>query len=125
MNSERAFSYTYSAACNQEVLNIRKKYLPQEESKLQELKRLDNLVQSSGVMEALIVGIGGCLIFGLGLCLAMKVIGNAMWLGIVLGVLGTAAMVTAYPAYRQIFGKTKAQYRPRILELTAELTGES
>ena len=32
--SENAFSYTYSAPCNQEVLNIRKKYLRQDENKV-------------------------------------------------------------------------------------------
>ena len=61
--NENAFSYTYSATCNQEVLNIRKKYLPHEETKLEELKRLDSLVQNSGVMESLCAGIGGCLVF--------------------------------------------------------------
>lgn len=124
MDQQNAFSYTYSAPENQEVLNIRKKYLPREESKLEELKRLDNLVQTSGVVEALSVGIGGCLIFGLGLCLAMEVIGNAMWLGIVLGAVGTAAMLVAYPVNRKLFAKAKQEYVPRILELTAELSGE-
>ena len=56
---ENAFSYTYSATCNQEVLSIRKKYLPQEETKLEELKRLDYLVQNFGVTESLCAGIGG------------------------------------------------------------------
>ena len=55
--NENTFSYTYSAPENQEVLNIRKKYLPREETKLEELKRLDRTVQNSGVMEALIVGV--------------------------------------------------------------------
>lgn len=124
MNNENAFSYTYSAPENQEVLNIRKKYLPRQETKLEELKRLDNLVQSSGVMEALIVGVGGCLIFGLGMCLCMKVIGNAMWLGILLGLIGTVGMIFAYPVHRKSFEKSKQKYAPRILELTAELSGE-
>lgn len=123
MSSDSSFSYTYSAKENQEVLNIRKKYLPQEESKLEELKRLDSLVQSSGVMEALIVGIGGSLIFGLGLCFAMKVIGNAVWLGILLGLAGTVGMIFAYPVYRRIYQKNKQEYTPRILELTEELAG--
>ena len=122
--NENTFHYTYSAQENQEVLNIRKKYMPHEETKLEELKRLDNLVQASGVMEALIAGIGGALIFGLGFCLTMKVIGNAMWLGILLGLIGVAGMVAAYPVHRKIFRKMKAQHAPRILELTAELTGE-
>lgn len=121
--NENAFSYTYSATCNQEVLNIRKKYLPREETKLEELKRLDSLVQNSGIMESLIVGVGGCLVFGLGLCLAMKVIGNAMWLGILLGLVGTVGMIFAYPINRKFYNKAKAEHTPRILELTAELTG--
>ena len=122
--NENTFHYTYSAKDNQEVLNIRKKYMPHEETKLEELKRLDNLVQSSGVMEALCAGIGGALIFGLGLCLAMEVIGNAVWLGVILGLVGIAGMLAAFPVYRKAFEKAKSEYAPRILELTAELTGD-
>ena len=114
MNNESAFSYTYSAACNQEVLNIRKKYLPKEETKLEELKRLDRKVQNSGVTESLCVGMVGCLIFGLGLCLAMEVIGHIIWLGVMLGFIGAVGF----------FNKAKAQYTPRILELAAELSGQ-
>lgn len=120
---ENMFHYTYSAKENQEVLNIRKKYLPQEETKLDELKRLDSLVQNAGIIESLILGVGGCLVFGFGMCLAMKVIGNAVWMGILLGIVGTAGMLTAYPIYRKCFTKAKTQYAPRILELTDELTG--
>ena len=122
--NENAFSYTYSATCNQEVLNIRKKYLPREETKQEELKRLDSLVQNSGVTESLCAGIGGCLIFGLGLCLAMEVIGQMIWLGIILGLVGAVGMLAAFPVYRKFFNKAKAQHSPRILELTAELSGQ-
>ena len=121
--NDNTFSYTYSAPVNQEVLNIRKKYLPQEETKLEELKRLDSLVQNSGVMYSLIFGVGGCLVFGLGICLAMKVIGNAMWLGILLGLVGTVGMILAYPINRKFYNKARAEHAPRILELTAELSG--
>lgn len=122
--NENAFSYTYSAACNQEVLNIRKKYLPRGETKLEELKRLDRLVQNSGVTESLCAGIGGCLVFGLGLCLAMEVIGHMIWLGVILGLIGTAGMLAAFPVYRKFFNKAKAQHTPRILELAAQLSGQ-
>ena len=122
--NENAFSYTYSAPENQEVLNIRKKYLPQEESKLDELKRLDHLVQNSGVTESLCAGIGGCLVFGLGLCFAMEVIGHMIWLGVILGLVGTVGMLAAFPVYRKYFNKAKAQHTPRILELAAELSGQ-
>ena len=122
--NENAFSYTYSATCNHEVLNIRKKYLPKEETKLEELKRLDSLVQNSGVTQSLCAGIGGCLIFGLGLCLVMEVIGQMIWLGVILGLVGAVGMLAAFPVYRKFFNKAKAQHSPRILELVAELSGQ-
>lgn len=48
----KPFTYNYSAARNKEVENIRRKYLPEEESKLETLKRLDYKVQSAGMMRA-------------------------------------------------------------------------
>lgn len=124
MNQE-TFIYSYSAKDNKEIQEIRSKYLPREESKLDELKRLDSTVQSSGMIESLCLGIGGALIFGLGLCLAMQVIGAGVFaiaLGVLLGIIGTAGMIVAYPIYRKIFNRTKAKLTPRILELTAELS---
>ena len=127
MNQENTFSYKYSAKENQEVQEIRKKYLPQSESKLDELKRLDGYVQNSGVLESLCVGIGGLLVFGLGMCLTMQVIGSGIWmiaLGVLFGIVGMVGMLAAYPVYRSVFSKTKAKYAPKILELTAELSSE-
>lgn len=118
MNNENTFSYTYSAKENQEILNIRKKYMPQEESKLDELKRLDDLVQTSGMTASLCAGIGGALIFGSGMCLAMEVIGHMVWLGVGLGLIGMAGILFAYPVYRKFFAKAKEKYAPRILQLT-------
>lgn len=124
MDQENAFSYTYSALENQEVLHIRSKYLPKEESKFDELKRLDQLVQRSGIAQSLCVGVISCLIFGLGMCLSMKVLGNAFWLGILLGLVGATGMLAAFPVYQKCFKRAKAQHAPRILQLTAEITGE-
>lgn len=127
MEKETTFRYCYSAKENKEVLEIRKKYLPREESKLEELKRLDNTVQQSGMAESLCAGIGGALVFGLGLCFAMQVLGSGVVLtvlGVLLGMIGAGGMLAAYPVYRKVFDKTKAKLAPRILELTAELSGK-
>lgn len=127
MNQETTFIYKYSAKENKEVQEIRNKYLAREESKFEELKRLDDMVQISGTMESLCVGIGGALVFGLGLCLAMQVIGSGIFataLGVLLGIAGMVSMIVAYPIYRKVFGKTKEKLAPRILELSAELSGE-
>lgn len=51
MNSGSVFRYSYSAKQNEEVLSIRNKYLPQPESKLEELKRLDQCVNSAGMAD--------------------------------------------------------------------------
>lgn len=123
MNKD-VFIYSYSAPTNKEVQEIRKKYLPKAESKFEELKRLDRDVQATGTTESLIVGIAGCLMFGVGLCLAMHIIGNSFLLGVFADIIGVAAMVAAYPVYRHISGKTKERLVPRILRLTAELTDE-
>ncbi len=126
MNQE-TFTYSYSAKQNSEIMEIRKKYLPQEESKLEELKRLDYTVQTSGMIESLSTGIGGALVFGIGMCLAMQVIGNGvLWIafGVLLGIAGIAGMLSAYPVYCKVFNNTKQKFTPRILELTKELSGE-
>ena len=124
MNQETTFIYNYSAKENKEVQEIRSKYLPREESKLEELKRLDYTVQNSGMIESLCAGIGGILMFGLGLCLAMQVIGSGVFsivLGILLGIVGMIGMIAAYPVYRKIAQKATVEYAPRILQLTDEL----
>ena len=128
MNQETTFIYNYSAKENKEVQEIRSKYLPREESKFEELKRLDYTVQNSGMMESLCAGIGGALVFGLGMCLAMQVIGSGVILialGVLLGIIGMGGMLAAYPVYRKVFDKTKQKLAPRILELTAELSKTS
>ena len=125
MNQDTTFIYRYSAKENKEVQEIRRKYLPREESKFEELKRLDYTVQTSGMIESLCAGIGGALVFGFGLCLAMQIIGNGVILiafGVFLGIIGMGGMIIAYPLHRKIFDKTKQKLAPRILELTAELS---
>ena len=124
MTNENTFQYTYSAPQNQEVLRIREKYLPKEETKLDELRRLDAAVHNAGTAKALAIGVCNALMFGLGMSLALQVIGNSTGVGILLGILGVFGMGFAYPVYKKEFGKAKEEYKPRILEITAELTGE-
>lgn len=125
MENQATFSYRYSAKENKEIEEIRKKYLPQEESKLDELKRLDSTVQNSGIMQSLCAGVGGALIFGLGMCLAMEVIGGGILLiafGVILDIVGIVGMLGAYPVYQKILADTKERLAPRIIELANELS---
>ena len=62
MKQEDSFYYKYSAEENKEIEEIRRKYLPVVESKVDELKRLDAQVQNAGIGVALCVGVIGSLI---------------------------------------------------------------
>lgn len=125
MENSSAFTYNYSASANKEVLEIRKRYMPREESKLDELKRLDGSVQSAGVMEALVVGVLGCLVFGMAMCMGLDVMGGGMALAILLGIAGAAGMIAAWPIHRIRAEKAKRELTPRILKLADELSGKS
>lgn len=115
------FKFNYSPSENEEEKKIRNKYLPKEENKLETLKRLDYKVQTAGMVQALIMGIFGILIFGVGMCMCLEAISGGIALGLIFGVLGTAIMLLAYPIYRHIFNKTKKELTPGILELTNEI----
>ena len=124
MNQENSFYYKYSAEENKEIEEIRKKYLPVVESKVDELKRLDAQVQNSGVASALCIGVVGSLIFGTGMCFSMQVLGTGiltMILGMILGIAGALVMAMAYPVYRKKQQKMKEILAPKILELSNEI----
>ena len=115
------FSYNYSASRNKEVENIRKKYMPHTQSKLEMLKRLDLRVQIAGVIEALCLGVIGALVFGIGMCFFLEVFAGASWISALLMIVGMILMIPAYPIYRKISRKTKEKLTPEILRLSEEI----
>ena len=115
------FNYTYSAARNKEVESIRNKYMPREESKLERLKKLDLRVQMAGTIESLCFGIVGALVFGIGMCFFLDVFAGAAWLSALFMIIGSLIMIPAYPIYRKIAQKTKAELTPEILRLSEEI----
>ena len=117
----KSFTYNYSAARNKEVESIRRKYMPHEESKLETLKRLDYRVQTAGMIESLCFGIIGALVFGVGMCFFLDVFAGAAWLTAILMICGTLLMIPAYPIYRRIARKTRAELTPEILRLSEEI----
>ena len=121
MESNKVFTYIYSASQSKEVERIREKYLPQKESKIDVLKRLDSRVQTAGMTEGLTVGIVGCLIFGIGMCFGLDVLQGGAWLACVFCTIGTVTMIPAYPIYKRISKKTKEKLAPEILRLSDEI----
>ena len=115
------FIYSYSAEKKNEAEMIRRKYLPREETPLERLKSLDARVGRAGVIESLIMGIVGCLIFGIGMCFGLDVFAGADIYTVAFCLLGALIMAPAYAVYKRISGRTRARLAPEILRISEEL----
>lgn len=119
---KEAFEYTYSAARQEEIERIRKKYVPREEDKMEVLRKLDRDVTKPGTIWSLVLGIIGCLVFGLGMCCILVWADQFFVHGIVVGVIGLIVMGAALPVYRKITERERERIAPQILALTEELS---
>ena len=91
-NKKETFEYTYSAKQQQEIENIRKKYLPKEEDKMEQLRQMDKRVSRKGTI-----------------------------ISIIIGVIGIVMIALAYPLYERITKKERKKIAPLILKLADEL----
>ena len=116
------FNYTYSAQRQQEIDAIRKKYLPQEEqeSKFEQLRKLDAGVTTPGLIVSMALGIFSALVFGVGMCCFL--VWNRFILGALLCVIGVIGMLVAPWLYHKLVEKRRQQIAPEILRLTEELS---
>ena len=114
------FSYTYSAKEQVEINQIRKKYAPTED-KMEQLRKLDAGVTEKATAEAIIVGVTGALIMGIGMCCAMVWQGFLFIPGIIIGLIGMVVLAVAYPMYQKVIKKERARIAPEIIRLTDEL----
>ena len=120
-NKKEVFRYTYSAREQEELKRIREKYLPKEEDKMEQLRRLDQSVTQKGTTATLLVGILGALALGTGMSCCMVWKGATFIPGIVIGILGIVAVSLAYPLYARIVQKEREKIAPEIMRLTDEL----
>ena len=126
MEQNENFSYTYSAQQQKEVEAIRKKYLPKEENKMEQLRKLHAVPTQKAQSAALTIGIIGTLILGTGMSLAMTQLGAAlgnlfMVLGVAVGIAGMVLVALAYPVYNRVLKKQREKIAPEILRLSDEL----
>ena len=126
MENNENFTFTYSAAQQKEVEAIRQKYIPKEEDKMEQLRRLHAVPTQKAQAAALAVGVIGTLIMGTGMSLAMTEIGAvlgslAMVLGIAVGLVGMVLIALAYPLYNRVLKKQRQRIAPQILRLSDEL----
>ena len=99
--------------------SIAKDYAPKDNSKIVALRKLDNRAKLPATIFTYSCGIISSLVFGTGMCLAMKVIGNSMVLGIIIGLIGCGVN---YPIYKRMLEKDKAKYAYEIVELARQIS---
>ena len=128
MEHKEGFRFTYSAARQQEVEHIRKKYLPQaeEENKMEQLRKLHHSASEKARARAIAVGTMGALILGIGMSLCMTDLGAALGnlallIGIFAGLAGILLVALAYPVYNRVLKKQRQRIAPQILRLSEEL----
>lgn len=129
MENKESFEFTYSAKEQEEIKKIRNKYTAPEETedKMAQLRRLDASVYSKATTAALVIGIIGALVMGLGMSLVMTDIGAAlgtilaMIVGVGIGVIGIVLICLAYPMYTHTLKKEREKIAPEVIRLTDEL----
>ncbi len=121
-NKGEIFTYTYSAKQQEEIRNIQKKYLPKEEDKMEQLRRLDRSAARKGTILSVVMGVAGCLLMGVGMCCSMVWMQQWFIPGIVIGLLGIAGVAAAYPVYVRVTKKEREKIAPQILKLAEELS---
>ena len=105
--------------------SIAKDYAPKDNSKIVALKKLDTKAKLPATIFTYTFGIIASLVAGLGMCLAMQVIGSGtamLVLGIILGLLGFACCGFTYPIYKKLLKKGMEKYAFEIIELAREIS---
>jgi hypothetical protein len=106
-----------------QVENIRKQYeaKTERENKLDKLRALDAKVKRPADIFAYSFGTVGALVLGVGMCITMSVLSAPMALGVVVGVVGIAAVAANYFIYNTILKNRKQKYASEILQLSDEI----
>lgn len=106
--------------------HLANEYAPKDTSKVVALRKLDAKAKRPAVVFAYTFGVVSSLVLGIGMCLAMKVIGSgtqaSFVLGVIVGLLGIAGVSVNYPIYKKLLSSGKQKYAFEIMELAKEIT---
>lgn len=122
-NKNETFNYTYSASQQEEVRRIAEKYKrpAKGEDTLEQLRRLDKSATKPGTIISTTIGIISSLILGIGMCCTMVWGGDLFVIGIIIGLIGIAGVITAYPVYVSITKRRREKLAPEIIRLSDKL----
>lgn len=118
------FEYNYNVPTPKEQETIKKilaEYEPKNDvsEKVNYLKKLDFKVKVLPTIIGYVLGIGGILIFGVGLTSILE--WDNFLLGIIISIIGIIIAGISYPIYKWIFTKMKNKYSNKIIELSQQL----
>lgn len=124
MENKEKFTYTYSApteAERREIESIRRQYKPDEKvpSKVERLRQLHSKVVGRANAWAIILGVIGTLIFGLGMSMTLEF--GELAGGIIVAAIGIIPIAVAFPVYKAVMKAGQKKYGEEILKLSDEL----
>ena len=105
---------------------IANEYAPKDTSKVVALRTLDARAKLPATVFTYTLGVAASLVLGVGMCLAMKVIGSgttaSFVAGILIGLVGIAGVSVNYPIYKKLLAKGKQKYAFEIMQLAKEIS---
>jgi hypothetical protein len=124
VTEKESFTFTYSAKQQEEVERIRNKYISKEESKIEQLIRLDKQAERPGTIASIAIGVIGMLVMGAGMSCVLVWGSNILIsaVGIIIGLVGILMIGMAYPIYKKITEKERAKIAEQIIALSNELS---
>ena len=82
---------------------------------------MDAQVTQKATMHAIIVGVIGALVLGMGMSCCLVWADSVFVLGIVVGMIGMGVLALAYPIYSRTIKKERERITPEVLRLTEDL----
>ena len=124
MSKDEKFVYSYSAKQKKEIEEIRTKYLPKTENKLDKIRKLDESATRKATIQSIVVGLISSLIFGFGLCCVLVWKDSQFIQGIIIGIVGLCGMLLSFPLYSHILKVQRNKISEKIISLSDELIDE-
>ena len=97
---------------------IRNQYEAKEITEIDRLKELDKSVKRPVKVFSYVFGTVGSLVLGTGMCLAMRVIGDLMIPGILVGLLGIGMVSVTKLLHDRLLDKRKKKSSEKIFEIS-------
>ena len=125
MSNNDKFVFNYSAKQQKEVDSIREKYIHKKETKLDEMRKLDQAVTKKATMITIIVGVIATLLLGVGMCCTMVWQETMFYPGIVIGIVGIGGIAISVPMYNYLIAQERNKIAEQIIKLSEEFENET